>query len=45
MSEITMILMTEADVEKVHEIEVASFHVPWSKDSFYREVRENACAR
>ena len=45
MSEITVGLMTEADVEAVHAIEVACFPVPWSKAAFYREVTENACAR
>ena len=45
MSEITVGLMTEADVEAVHAIEVACFRTPWSKESFYREVTENACAR
>ncbi len=45
MSEITLGLMTPDDVEAVHAIEVACFKKPWSKDSFYREVTENACAR
>ena len=45
MSEITVGLMTEADVEAVHAIEVACFPVPWSKAAFYREVTGNACAR
>ena len=45
MSEITVGLMTEADVEAVHAIEVACFPVPLSKAAFYREVTENACAR
>ena len=45
MSEITVGLMNEADVEAVHAIEVACFKTPWSKASFYREVTENACAR
>lgn len=45
MSEITLGLMTVSDVEAVHAIEVACFKTPWSKDAFYREVTENACAR
>ena len=45
MSEITMGLMTEADVEAVHAIEAACFKTPWSKKSFYEEVTRNACAR
>ena len=45
MSEITVGLMTEADVEAVHAIEVACFKTPWSKESFLRDVTENACAR
>ena len=45
MSDITVGLMTEADVETVHAIEVACFKTPWSKAAFYREVTENACAR
>ena len=45
MSEITVGLMTVADVEAVRSIEVACFRTPWSKESFLREVTENACAR
>lgn len=45
MSEITMGLMTVGDVDAVHEIEATCFKTPWSKDSFLREVTENACAR
>lgn len=45
MSEITVGLMTEADVDAIHAIEVACFKTPWSKASFLREVTENACAR
>lgn len=45
MSEITVGLMTEVDVEAVHEIEVACFKTPWSRESILREVTENACAR
>ena len=45
MSEITMGLMSIDDVDAVHAIEAACFKTPWSKESFYREVTENACAR
>ena len=45
MSEVTMGLMTLEDVEAVHAIEVACFKTPWSMESFYREVTDNACAR
>lgn len=45
MSGIALGLMTVDDVEAVHAIEVACFRTPWSRESFYREVTENACAR
>ncbi len=45
MSEITLGLMTLDDVEAVAAIEAATFRTPWSKESFYREVTDNACAR
>ncbi len=45
MSEITMGLMNLGDIEAVHAIETACFKTPWSKESFYREVTDNACAR
>ena len=45
MSEITVGLMTIEDVDAVHAIEVACFKTPWSRESFMREVTENACAR
>ena len=45
MSEITLSLMTLEDVEAVAAIEAATFRTPWSKESFYREVTDNACAR
>lgn len=45
MSEITVGLMTVDDVDAVHEIEVACFKTPWSKNSFVREVTQNRCAR
>ena len=33
------------DVDRVYAIEVASFHTPWSRDSFVAEMTTNACAR
>lgn len=45
MSEITIGLMTIDDVDAVAEIEAETFRTPWSKESFYREVTDNACAR
>ena len=45
MGEITIGLMTVDDVDAVHEIETASFPVPWSKESFRHDVAENQCAR
>ena len=45
MSEITLGLMTLEDVDAVHDIETACFKTPWSKESFRREVTDNACAR
>ena len=43
MTEIT--LMRVEDVEAVHAIEEACFAIPWSRESFLREVTENQCAR
>ncbi|MDD3214255.1 MAG: ribosomal protein S18-alanine N-acetyltransferase [Eubacteriales bacterium] len=37
--------MTLADVTQVHEIEQATFPVPWSRQSFVDEMERNACAR
>lgn len=37
--------MVLEDVEAVHEIERGCFAVPWSHESFVREVTENKCAR
>ena len=45
MSEITIGLMTLEDIDAVHEIECASFHTPWSKESFRHEIEGNQCAR
>ena len=43
MTEIS--LMRIEDVEAVHAIEEACFAIPWSRESFLREVTENQCAR
>ena len=45
MSEITVGLMTAADVDAVHEIETLCFKTPWSRESFLHEIEENQCAR
>ena len=45
MSRIEMGLMTLEDVDAVHEIETLCFKTPWSRESFLREVTDNACAR
>ena len=45
MSEITLSLMTEADVDAIYAIEVACFKTPWTRESILREVTENECAR
>ena len=45
MSEITVGLMTAADVDAVHEIETACFKTPWSRESFLHELEGNQCAR
>ena len=37
--------MTVADVPAVHAIEVATFAIPWSRESLLHELEENACAR
>lgn len=36
--------MTADDIDAVHQIELASFSMPWSRDSFEREINENALA-
>lgn len=45
MPDITIGLMTLDDVDAVAAIEEQTFSTPWSKQSFYREVTDNACAR
>lgn len=37
--------MTVADVAQVHALEVATFAMPWSRQSFVEEMERNACAR
>ena len=39
---IETVLMTEADVDQVHAIELASFHTPWSRESFQNEAHNPA---
>ena len=45
MPDITIALMALEDVDAVHAIEAATFPVPWSRESFEKEVTENKCAR
>ena len=45
MGEIAIGLLTAADVDDVHAIEVASFPVPWSRETILHDVEENQCAR
>jgi len=45
MSEVTLRRMTSADVDQVAAIEAATFAVPWSRDSFLREMEQNVVAR
>ena len=44
MAEIITRLMTAEDVDAVHEIDLASFAIPWTRDAFAKEA-ENKCAR
>ena len=37
--------MTLDDVPQVHQIELATFHTPWSYQSFVDEMTTNKCAR
>ena len=37
--------MTLEDVPQVHDIELRTFHTPWSYQSFVDEMTTNACAR
>lgn len=45
MAELSLSLMTEADIDAVHAIEEATFAVPWSREAFVKEVTQNLCAR
>ena len=45
MNEWTISPMTADDVDGVYDIERLCFAIPWSRESFYREATENACAR
>lgn len=38
-------MMEARDVDQIHEIERASFSIPWSRNAFLTEVTENICAR
>jgi len=42
---VTIRRMTVADVPQAHEIEVATFAMPWSLQSMTDELERNACAR
>ena len=37
--------MTVGDVAQVYALEVATFAIPWSRQSFLDEMQRNACAR
>lgn len=41
----TLRRMVLSDVDAVYGIETASFHTPWSRQSFVDEVTTNVCAR
>jgi len=43
-SSLTTRHMTACDIDAVHEIEMLSFTVPWSRDAFIQEM-DNLCAR
>lgn len=45
LEHVTVRRMTLADVDAVHDIEAASFAMPWSRGSFEDELTENPCAR
>ena len=45
MDEVIYRRMTAADVDQVVAIEEASFAIPWSRDSFLREMEKNVAAR
>lgn len=39
--EVTFRKMTEADIDQVYEIEKLSFALPWTKESFFHEMKFN----
>ena len=45
MSILTTRLMNAGDIDAIHEIEVQSFPIPWSRAALLREATENLCAR
>lgn len=45
INEILIRRMELKDVDAVHAIEAAVFTMPWSRDSFVKEMTENCCAR
>ena len=45
MSEVVYRRMNVADVDQVTALERATFAIPWSRDSFMREMTENVVAR
>lgn len=42
--DVTIRLMTIEDIDAVHFVELQSFNVPWTKESFYNEVVHNMFA-
>jgi ribosomal-protein-alanine N-acetyltransferase len=44
MKKIIIEIMTNDDIEDVAEVEKRSFNVPWSKESFRREIENNKVA-
>ena len=45
MNDVSIRRMTTEDIDAVAEIEKAVFACPWSRESFRREMEENAAAR
>jgi len=45
MNQITYREMTLEDVDQVAEIELATFPTPWSRESFYTEIKDNKIAK
>lgn len=42
---ITVRAMTQKDIERVHQIDVASFSLPWPERSYWFELEENQASR